>query len=154
MICKFPQLSVWAKGLDFLILHHQHSTVANMKSSQGIYFVESRGTGLPCKECTWPSPNFWPPLKVWTDTNGTNVSCAMQFGGEHTVHGSVFLEPYIASKMANTEFSMEMESRLQQAHPKSLPERENLCLEVRAGLCCLADGCSRGLPGRGSRIIS
>lgn len=40
MIFSFPQLSVWAKGLDFLILHHQSSTVANMKSSRGIHFME------------------------------------------------------------------------------------------------------------------
>lgn len=81
----------------------------------------------------------------------------MWLGGSylvHTAHGSVSLELYIASEVDTAEFGMEMKSHLQEAHPESLPGRENLCLALRAGLCCLADGCGGGLPERGSRTIS
>lgn len=46
----------------------------------------------------------------------------------HTVHDSLFLDPYIASKLANAEFRMEMDSYLREACPESPAGCKNLCL--------------------------
>lgn len=72
----------------------------------------------------------------------------------HTVHDSLFLESYIASKLANAEFRMEMESYLWEACPESPAGCENLYLVLMVWLCCIADGCKRELPNRDSRTIS
>lgn len=68
----------------------------------------------------------------------------------HTVHDNLFLDPYIASKLANAEFRMEMESYLREACPESPAGCKNLCLVFMWGCAALlmdvAEGCQEEAP--------